>query len=424
MATPDLRRHVTAAKQAASVAAALDAQAKAQTLLAIADALDARRAELQVANAADLAAAERAGLAAPLRDRLALTDKTLDAMIAGVREIAAQPDPVGEISELKRRPNGLLVGRMRIPLGVIAIIYESRPNVTVDAAALCLKAGNAVILRGGSEAFHSNQALGQVMGEVLARRELPPALITVIPTPERAVVAELLTFDDLIDLVIPRGGKELIRFVAERSRIPVIKHFEGVCHAYLDATADPALAVPVVVNAKAQRPATCNATETLLVHAAAVARCLLPVAQALVAAGVELRACERTRRALCEQGFASEKVVAAQPSDFGCEFLDHILAVKVVADYTEAIAHIRTYGSSHTEAIITGDYATALRFIRDVNSSTVLVNASTRFADGQQLGLGAEIGISTTKLHAFGPMGARELTTQKFVVFGEGQTRD
>lgn len=419
----DLRRHVAAAKEAAFVAAALDGRTKEQVLQAVADAVQTRRAELHAANAADLAAAERAGLPAPLRDRLALTDKVLDAMADGLREIAAQPDPVGEISELRRRPNGLLVGRMRIPLGVVAVIYESRPNVTVDAAALCFKAGNAVVLRGGSEALHSNQALGRLMGDVLERFGLPAALITVVPTPERAVVAELLKLDDLIDLVIPRGGKELIRFVADHARIPVIKHFEGVCHTYLDATADPDLAVPVVVNAKAQRPATCNATETLLVHAAAVERCLLPVVRALVAAGVELRVCERTRRALDARGFSSEKIVAAQPSDFGCEFLDNILAVKVVADYAEAVAHIRTYGSNHTEAIITCDHAAAMRFIRDVGSSTVIVNASTRFADGQQLGLGAEIGISTTKLHAFGPMGARELTTQKFVVFGEGQTR-
>ncbi len=419
----ELRHHLVAAKQASRRAATLDANIKHQVLLALADTIDARRATLLAANAEDLAAAERAGLAAPLRDRLALTDKTLTAMVEGLREIAAQPDPVGEIAELRRRPNGLLVGRMRIPLGVVAIIYESRPNVTVDAAALCLKAGNAVVLRGGSEAFHSNQALGQLMGAVLASFGLPPALVTVIPTPDRAVVAELLACDDLIDLVIPRGGKELIRFVAEHSRIPVIKHYEGVCHTYLDASADPAIVVPVVVNAKAQRPATCNATETLLIHAAAVETCLLPTVQALVAAGVELRVCERTQQALCERGYTSERIVAAQPADFGCEFLDNILAVKIVDDYAAAVAHIQTYGSQHTEAIITRDHATAMRFLRDIDSSTVVVNASTRFADGQQLGLGAEIGISTTKLHAFGPMGARELTTQKFVVLGEGQTR-
>ncbi len=419
----ELRHHLVAAKQASRRAATLDANVKNQVLLALADAIDAQRATLQAANAEDLAAAERAGLAVPLRDRLALTDKTLTAMVEGLREIAAQPDPVGEIAELRRRPNGLLVGRMRIPLGVVAIIYESRPNVTVDAAALCLKAGNAVVLRGGSEAFHSNQALGRLMGAVLASFGLPPALVTVIPTPDRTVVAELLACDDLIDLVIPRGGKELIRFVAEHSRIPVIKHYEGVCHTYLDARADPAIAVPVVVNAKAQRPATCNATETLLIHAAAVETCLLPTVQALVAAGVELRVCERTHQALRERGYASDRIVAAQPTDFGCEFLDNILAVKIVDDYAAAVAHIQTYGSQHTEAIITRDHATAMRFLRDIDASTVVVNASTRFADGQQLGLGAEIGISTTKLHAFGPMGARELTTQKFVVLGEGQTR-
>jgi len=419
----ELRPRLVMAKQASRRAASLDANVKNQFLLALAEAIDTQRTSLQAANAEDLAAAERAGLSAPLRDRLALTDKTLTAMVEGLREIAAQPDPVGEITELRRRPNGLLVGRMRIPLGVVAIIYESRPNVTVDAAALCLKAGNAVVLRGGSEAFHSNQALGRLMGTVLESLDLPPALVTVIPTPDRAVVAELLACDDLIDLVIPRGGKELIRFVAEHSRIPVIKHYEGVCHTYLDASADPAIAVPVVVNAKAQRPATCNATETLLIHAAAVETCLLPTVQALVAAGVELRVCERTQQALRERGYASERIVAAQPSDFGHEFLDNILAVKIVDDYAAAVAHIQTYGSQHTDAIITRDHATAMRFLRDIDSSTVIVNASTRFADGQQLGLGAEIGISTTKLHAFGPMGARELTTQKFVVLGQGQTR-
>jgi glutamate-5-semialdehyde dehydrogenase len=419
----ELRPRLVMAKQASRRAASLDANVKNQFLLALAEAIDTQRTSLQAANAEDLAAAERAGLSAPLRDRLALTDKTLTAMVEGLREIAAQPDPVGEITELRRRPNGLLVGRMRIPLGVVAIIYESRPNVTVDAAALCLKAGNAVVLRGGSEAFHSNQALGRLMGTVLESLDLPPALVTVIPTPDRAVVAELLACDDLIDLVIPRGGKELIRFVAEHSRIPVIKHYEGVCHTYLDASADPAIAVPVVVNAKAQRPATCNATETLLIHAAAVETCLLPTVQALVAAGVELRVCERTQQALRERGYASERIVAAQPSDFGHEFLDNILAVKIVDDYAAAVAHIQTYGSQHTDAIITRDHATAMRFLRDIDSSTVIVNASTRFADGQQLGLGAEIGISTTKLHAFGPMGARELTTQKFIVLGEGQTR-
>ncbi len=277
----ELRPRLVMAKQASRRAASLDANVKNQFLLALAEAIDTQRTSLQAANAEDLAAAERAGLSAPLRDRLALTDKTLTAMVEGLREIAAQPDPVGEITELRRRPNGLLVGRMRIPLGVVAIIYESRPNVTVDAAALCLKAGNAVVLRGGSEAFHSNQALGRLMGTVLESLDLPPALVTVIPTPDRAVVAELLACDDLIDLVIPRGGKELIRFVAEHSRIPVIKHYEGVCHTYLDASADPAIAVPVVVNAKAQRPATCNATETLLIHAAAVETCLLPTVQAL-----------------------------------------------------------------------------------------------------------------------------------------------
>ncbi|MGQ9897924.1 MAG: glutamate-5-semialdehyde dehydrogenase [Acidobacteriota bacterium] len=419
----ELRRHLTATKQASRVAAGLDANVKNQVLLALAEAIAAERAALQAANAEDLAAAERAGLAAPVRDRLALTDKVLAAMVEGVREIAAQPDPVGEITELRRRPNGLLVGRMRIPLGVVAIIYESRPNVTVDAAALCLKAGNAVVLRGGTEAFHSNQALGRLMGAVLEQFGLPPALATVIPTPERAVVAELLACDDLVDLAIPRGGKELIRFVTEHARVPVIKHFEGVCHTYLDASADPAIAVPVVVNAKAQRPATCNATETLLVHAAAVETCLLPTVHALVAAGVEVRVCERTLQALHARSYASERVIPAQPSDFGCEFLDNILAVKIVDDYAAAVAHIQTYGSRHTEAIITRDHATAMRFLRDIDSSTVIVNASTRFADGQQLGLGAEIGISTTKLHAFGPMGARELTTQKFVVLGDGQIR-
>lgn len=411
------------ARQASVVAAQLDGETKRRVLEAIADEVETQADRLKAENARDLDAAAANGLTGAPLERLALSDKTLAGMVGSLREVAGQADPVGEITEMKRRPNGLLVGRMRIPLGVIGVIYESRPNVTTDAAALCLKAGNAVILRGGSEAIHSNRALGETMANVFSRFGLPEAIASVVPTADRESVSEMLKLDEFIDLIIPRGGESLIRFVAENSRIPVIKHYKGVCHVFVDAEADPKLATDIVVNAKAQRPGVCNAAETLLIHHDAIEECLVPIAVALVNAGVEMRVCPRTREALAARNFPQTKIRAAKAEDFGAEFLDLILAVKVVDDFEQAVDHIRAHGSDHTESIITNNHRTAMRFIREINSSVVVVNASTRFADGQQLGLGAEIGISTTKLHSFGPMGAEELTTRKFVVMGDGQIR-
>jgi glutamate-5-semialdehyde dehydrogenase len=349
-------------------------------------------------------------------DRLTLDPSRIRAMADGLREVADLPDPVGEVTGMWRRPNGLQVGRMRIPLGVIGIVYEARPNVTADAGGLCLKSGNAVILRGGKEALHSNLAIGRVLRSEMARKGLPEAALQVIETIDRTALLELLKREDEIDLIIPRGGEGLIRFVAEHSRVPVIKHYKGVCHVFVDASADFSVAEKIALNAKVQRPGVCNAMETLLVHKD-IAETFIPfIAPAMRAQGVELRGCATTRE------FAPD-VTPATEDDWHAEYLDLILAVRVVDDLDEAIAHIRTYGSLHTEAIVTRDYANAQRFLREVNSSVVLVNASTRFADGNQLGLGAEIGISTTKLHSFGPMGLEDLTTRKFIIYGDGQIR-
>ncbi len=421
--TSSIREIAAAARHASVVAAQLDGETKRRVLEAIAAEVEKQADNLKAENARDLEAAAANGLSGAPLERLALSDKTLAGMVASLREVAGQADPVGEITEMKRRPNGLLVGRMRIPLGVIGVIYESRPNVTTDAAALCLKAGNAVILRGGSEAIHSNRALGETMATVFSRFNLPEAIVSVVPTADRESVSEMLKLDEFIDLIIPRGGESLIRFVAENSRIPVIKHYKGVCHVYVDAEADPKLATDIVVNAKAQRPGVCNAAETLLIHHDAIEECLVPIAVALVNAGVEMRVCPRTREALAARNFPQTKIRAAKVEDYGAEFLDFILAVKVVDSFEQAVEHIRSHGSDHTESIVTNNHRTAMRFIREINSSVVVVNASTRFADGQQLGLGAEIGISTTKLHSYGPMGAEELTTRKFVVLGDGQIR-
>ncbi|MDA8419006.1 MAG: glutamate-5-semialdehyde dehydrogenase, partial [Desulfobacteraceae bacterium] len=356
------------------------------------------------------------GLSAAMLDRLSLTDKAIDSMIAGLKEVAALPDPVGEITEMNRRPNGMLVGRMRIPLGVIGMIYESRPNVTVDAAALCLKAGNAILLRGGSEAIHSNLALAKLMQEVLAGEGIPAAAVQVIPTTDREAVTAMLKLEEHIDLIIPRGGEGLIRFVAENSRIPVLKHYKGVCHIFVDESADLAMACDIVINAKAQRPGVCNALETLLVHRAIAPRALPMLGERLREAQVELRGCPETCALL-------PYAVPATDADWPAEYLDLILAVRVVDDLDAALDHIARYSSLHTESIITANYANAQRFLREVESSSVMVNASTRFSDGGQFGLGAEIGISTTKLHAYGPMGLKELTTKKFIVYGDGQIR-
>jgi glutamate-5-semialdehyde dehydrogenase len=349
-------------------------------------------------------------------DRLTLSDAVLTRMAASLKEIALLPDPVGEVNRMWTRPNGLTVGKMRIPLGVVGIIYESRPDVTSDAGGLCLKAGNAVILRGGSEAIHSNLAIAEVLRKVCREQGIPAEAIQVVPTTSRQAVEEMLQLEDCIDVIIPRGGEELIRFVVSKSKIPVIKHYKGVCHVFVDASADLDMAQNISYNAKVQRPGVCNAMETLLVHRQIAPVFLPPVAEKFKAAGVELRGCPETRRIL-------EGIEEASEEDWLAEYLDLILAVRIVDDLDQAIRHIIRYGSSHTEAIVTQNYTNARRFLREVPSSTVLVNASTRFSDGFQLGLGAEIGISTTKLHAFGPMGVEDLTTSKFIVYGSGQVR-
>jgi glutamate-5-semialdehyde dehydrogenase len=375
-----------------------------------------REEAIRQENEKDLRLAKEQGMTAAMLDRLTLDAKTLQSMAEALREVALLPDPVGEVTGMWKRPNGLVVGRVRIPLGVIGFIYESRPNVTVDAASLCLKAGNAVILKGGSEAIRSNLILGQILGEALQEAGLPPAAIQVIPTTERDATRVLLQQEGDVDVIIPRGGEGLIRFVTDHSRIPVLRHYKGVCHVYVDEFADLPMAAEICFNAKVQRPAVCNAMETLLVHEG-VAEAFLPaMLKRFRDAGVEIRGCPKTVALMPE-------ATPAKPSDWPAEFLDLILAVKVVNGMDEALDHIETYGSSHTEAIVTSNYDRAQRFLQEVNSSVVLVNASTRFNDGNQLGLGAEIGINTSKLHAFGPMGLAELTTQKFIVYGSGQIR-
>ncbi len=404
------------ARGASALLARISTDAKNRALIAMADALLSNREFLIRENAKDIAGARTLGLSGAMIDRLALTKKTIEGIAQGLMEVAALPDPVGKVTSMWQRPNGLTVGRMRIPLGVIGIIYESRPNVTADAAALCLKSGNAVILRGGSEAIFSNLAIGRILQTVLRDHSLPETAIQIVPLTDREAVYELLQLEESIDVIIPRGGEELIRAVVRDSRIPVIKHYKGVCHVFVDEGADPAMAVRICMNAKTQRPGVCNAMETLLVHETIAPTFLPAVAGPFREAGVTLRGCERTREILPDAEAATEE-------DWYREYLDLILSVRVVRDLDEAIAHIEKYGSLHTEAIVTESYERSQRFLREVNSSTVLVNASTRFSDGFELGLGAEIGISTTKLHAFGPMGLEELTTQKFIVYGNGQVR-
>jgi glutamate-5-semialdehyde dehydrogenase len=389
---------------------------KNKALLQMADELEQNCKFLLAENAKDVAGAKKSGISRAMLERLTLKQDTIEQMAKGLREVAALPDPVGKITSMWRRPNGLLVGKMRIPLGVIGIIYESRPNVTVDAAALCLKAGNAVILRGGSESIKSNLAIASVLREVLQKTSLPINAIQVIPFTDREAVSDMLQLDEYIDLIIPRGGEELIRAVVAQSKIPVIKHYKGVCHLFVDAQADMDMAINICLNAKTQRPGVCNALETMLVHKDIAVKFLPQIAKKLKKAGVVIRGCEKTKLIL-------KKIEKAVENDWYAEYLDLILAVKIVADIDEAIAHIEKYGSLHTESIITNDYANSQRFLNEVNSSTVMVNASTRFSDGFELGLGAEIGISTTKLHAFGPMGLEELTTTKFIIYGNGQVR-
>jgi len=405
-----------AARLASRTLANLSTAVKNELLLRMAAALEAATPALMEANEKDLAAARERGLAPAMIDRLVLDEKRIAAMAEGLREVAALPDPVGEVTGMWRRPTGIQVGRVRIPLGVIGIVYESRPNVTADAAGLCLKSGNAVVLRGGSEAIHSNTAIGAVLKGELKRLGLPEAAVQIVATTDRQAVLELLKCEEHIDLIIPRGGESLIRFVAEHSRIPVIKHYKGVCHTFVDASADFDMAEKICINAKVQRPGVCNAMETMLVHEAVAEEFLPRAAAALRERGVTLRGCERTRAIL-------PGIEAASEQDWYEEYLDLILAVKVVSSLHEAIEHINTYGSRHSEAIVTRDLEAARRFTAEVDSADVYVNASTRFTDGGQFGLGAEIGISTQKLHARGPMSLRELTSSKFVIYGEGQVR-
>jgi len=412
----EVRAMARKAKLVSYQLAQLSTATKNKTLLEMADDLERNQEFLIKENRKDLAAGEKAHLSLAFIDRLRLTPTVIRGMAEGLREVAGLPDPVGEVIKMWKRPNGLWVGRMRIPMGVIGIIYESRPNVTADAAGLCLKSGNSVILRGGSEAFHSNQAIGQILQKVLVKMGLPQGTIQIFPYTEREAIREMLQLEDEIDLIIPRGGEELIRFVTNHSKIPVIKHYKGVCHIFVDETADLEMATRVCLNAKVQRPGVCNAMETLLVHQKVASRFLPKVAKALQKEGVELRGCSQTKKIL-------STIKVAREEDWFQEYLDLILSIKVVRGIEEAIEHIKRYGSLHTEAIITSDYQNAQRFLKEVNSSCVLVNASTRFNDGFELGLGAEIGISTSKLHAFGPMGLEELTTTKFIVYGEGQIR-
>jgi glutamate-5-semialdehyde dehydrogenase len=404
------------AKDAASILAKTSTDVKNKALTEMADAIIRNADFLKRENEKDIVYSREIGLSSAMIDRLTLTDELIKEMAQGLIEVALLPDPVGRITSMWRRPNGLLVGKMRIPLGVIGMIYESRPNVTADAAALCLKSGNAVILRGGSEAINSNLAISGIIHEVLKKIDLPENAIQMVSVTDREAVYELLQMDEFIDVIIPRGGEELIRAVVRDSKIPVIKHYKGVCHVYVDKEADIDMAIKIIMNAKTQRPGVCNAMETLLVDKKIAGEFLPLIAKHLSQAGVTIRGCEKTTEILPDVEIATE-------DDWSREYLDLILSVRVVEDFDEAVAHIEKYGSLHTEAIVTENYSRAQRFIQEVNSSTVLVNASTRFSDGFELGLGAEIGISTTKLHAFGPMGLEELTTTKFIIYGNGQVR-
>jgi len=417
----DAAAHVTGkargAKDAARVLALASTRTKDEALQQMARGLEEKTAAIIEANRADLERGRAAGLTRAFLDRLTLTDARIAEMAGGLRQIAALPDPVGEIVEAWRRPNGIEIARVRVPLGVVGFIYESRPNVTADAAGLCLKSGNAVLLRGGSEALESNAAITRVLAKAVEKAGLPAEAVQVVDTADRAAVMSMLTLDRYIDLIIPRGGEEFVRLVAERATVPVLKHDKGLCHVYVDESADLDMAVAITVNAKVQRVSVCNAAETLLVHAGVAERFLPAVAARLEAAGVELRGCERTRAL----------VPAARPaaeSDWDTEYLDYILAVRVVGSFDEAVAHIRRHGSGLAEAIVTSDLRRARRFTQEVDAAAVVVNASTRLVDGSQFGMGAEMGISTSRLHARGPVGVRELTTTKFIVMGDGQVRE
>ncbi len=412
----DLMNLAEKSRSAANQLARFSSNKKNELLAAMAESLIACEQNILKANTADIQNGKEKKLSGAMLDRLLLTSDRIKSMAKALEEIISLPDPVGLMSDFKIRPNGLRVARMSIPLGVIAIIYEARPNVTSDAAGLCLKSGNAVILRGGSEAFNSNIAVVEALHKGLEKCGADKSIITFMPTTDREAMLELLKLDEYIDLVIPRGGEGLIRFVAENSRIPVIKHYKGVCHLYVDEDADLEIALRLLIDGKTSRPGVCNALETMLVHKK-VADKFLPIAlDAMKNKNVEIRGCEKTKSIIPE-------VTQARDEDFGYEFLSLVIASKIVDNYDEAVAHIEKYGSNHTEVIATNNLQTSQKFIRDINSSSVMVNASSRFADGGELGLGAEIGISTTKLHAYGPMGLEALTTKKFVVLGEGQTR-
>lgn len=409
----DLGRQARVAARALSRA---DAGAKNAALLAIAAQIEQSMEQLLAANAKDVEQGRANGLDAALLDRLELNHERVTAMADGLRQIAALPDPVGAVRDLAYRPSGIQVGRMRVPLGVIGIIYESRPNVTADAAGLCLKSGNATILRGGSEALHSNSAIAECIRAGLRQVGLPEAAVQVVETSDRAAVGELIRMNPYVDVLVPRGGKSLIERISREATVPVIKHLDGVCHVYIDDRADRDMALRVALNAKTQRYGTCNTMETLLVAAGIAADVLPELAERYAAAGVELRGCERSRALV-------PAMAAATEDDWSEEYLAPLLAVRIVDGLDQAIDHIETYGSHHTDAIITEDYGRARRFLREVDSSSVMVNASTRFADGFEFGLGAEIGISTDKLHARGPVGLEGLTTEKFIVLGDGQVR-
>jgi len=412
----EIRTLALACKDAAQAMFALDTETKRKLLRDMAAALQEQRDAILAANARDLHQAAAKGIQGAMLDRLRLDESRLTGIANAVREIAALPDPVGLVTRHETRPNGLEIERVRIPLGVIAMIYEARPNVTADAAALCLMAGNAVILRGGSEALHSNVAIASALHAALEKHDVPSAAVTLIEDLRRETMVELLQLSDVIDLAIPRGGEGLIRFVAEHARVPVIKHYKGVCHLYVDASADEALALNLLVDGKTSRPGVCNSLETLLVHRDVAPSFLPKAAHALQERGVELRGCERSRALV-------EGMRPATDDDYAAEFLDLILAVRVVDDLGMAIGHIQRFGSDHTEVIATRDDESARRFVHAIRSAVVMINASSRFSDGGELGLGAEIGISTTRLHAYGPMGAEALTVERFIVRGDGQVR-
>ena len=413
------------ARAAATLMAAAPTAAKNTALLALARRLGEADPALRQANERDLEAAIKAGLDAPMVDRLRLTDKVIATVAEGCAQIAAMPDPIGEISGVKRRPSGISVGQMRVPLGVFGMIYESRPNVTIEAASLAIKSGNACILRGGSEALHSNLALAQIVGEALAEAGLPREAVQLVGTTDRAAVGALIAMPEFVDVIIPRGGKGLIERISREAKVPVIKHLDGNCHSYVDAEVELGLALRVVDNAKTQKYSPCNATESLLVHAEQASEFLPRIGAIFAAKGVEMRGCPRTLALLgpLQGGLAGAKLAAATEADWSEEYLAPVISIKVVDSLDEAIAHINRYGSHHTDAILTTNHPNAMRFLREVDSASVMVNASTRFADGFEYGLGAEIGISTDKFHARGPVGLEGLTSMKWVVLGQGEVR-